>query len=153
MKMKGGKNSAPAISTASLPDVVFMVLFFFMVTTVMREHLLDIEIKTPDASAITQLENKSLVEYIYIGKPLDEKKYGDNYRVQINGQLLKSATEVKPMVKMLVDQHPQEDQPYLTFSLKVDEEADMGIVTRVKHELREADALKINYSTHRKKER
>lgn len=34
---KDGKRETPAISTASLPDIVFMLLFFFMVSTTMRE--------------------------------------------------------------------------------------------------------------------
>ena len=58
-----------AISTASLPDIVFMLLFFFMVTTVMRETELKVELKTPNASEIVKIKNKSEISTIYIGKP------------------------------------------------------------------------------------
>ena len=57
---KDGKKSMPAISTASLPDIVFMLLFFFMVTTVMRPTELKVKIKTPEASEVTKLKKKSL---------------------------------------------------------------------------------------------
>ena len=67
-RKKGGK-STPAISTASLPDIIFMLLFFFMVVTVMRESELKVQVQVPQATELTKLEQKSLVNYIYIGKP------------------------------------------------------------------------------------
>ena len=71
---KKKKKGAPAMSTASLPDIVFMILFFFMVTTVMREVELKVELTNsdlPQATEIKKLEKKSLVSYIYVGKPKD----------------------------------------------------------------------------------
>ena len=67
---KNGKKKMGAISTASLPDIVFMLLFFFMVTTVMRETTLFVSVVTPKATEIKKLEKKSLVSYIYIGEPI-----------------------------------------------------------------------------------
>jgi biopolymer transport protein ExbD len=58
-----------AINTASLPDIVFMLLFFFMVTTVMRETNLKVGVIVPEATEVKKLEKKSLVSFIYIGKP------------------------------------------------------------------------------------
>ena len=63
---KNNKKGMGAISTASLPDIVFMLLFFFMVTTVMRETTLFVEVVTPKATEIKKMEKKSLVSYIYI---------------------------------------------------------------------------------------
>ena len=65
-----GKGGTPVISTASLPDIVFMLLFFFMVTTVMREVTLKVKISPPEATEIKKLEKKSLVSYIYLGPPI-----------------------------------------------------------------------------------
>lgn len=144
---KEGKKSAPAVSTASLPDIVFMLLFFFMVTTVMRETDLLVEIKKPEASEVTKLENKALVDYIYIGIPLDKAKYGEAPRIQLNDQIAKSATDVGQFILDSRNKRKEEDIPFITTSLKVDKEVKMGIVTAVKHELRLVDALKINYST------
>ena len=74
-KKKGGKGT-PAISTASLPDIIFMLLFFFMVTTTMREATLLVRVVAPQATEVQKLEKKSLVDYIYIGPPL--KKEGQS---------------------------------------------------------------------------
>ena len=63
---KRGK-SKPEISTASLPDIIFMLLFFFMVVTVLRDATLKVSVSTPNASELTKLEKKSLVNYLYIG--------------------------------------------------------------------------------------
>ena len=73
---KRGKAS-PAISTASLPDIIFMLLFFFMVVTVLRDAELKVKVVTPYATELTKLEKKSLVNYLYIGKPL--KKFQELY--------------------------------------------------------------------------
>ena len=67
--VRKGKKSVGAINTASLPDIVFMLLFFFMTTTVMKEVDLKVDIRLPDASEATKLEKKDLVSFIYIGKP------------------------------------------------------------------------------------
>jgi len=80
---KRGK-STPAISTASLPDIIFMLLFFFMVVTVLRDSSLKVNVITPEASELTKLEEKSLVNYLYIGRPKPEFKdqYGTSPRLQ-----------------------------------------------------------------------
>ena len=69
----------PAISTASLPDIVFMLLFFFMVATVMRDNTLMVTNTLPAADQIKKLDKKDRVIYIYAGKPSAryQDKYGD----------------------------------------------------------------------------
>jgi biopolymer transport protein ExbD len=81
-----GKGGTPGISTASLPDIVFMLLFFFMVSTTMREVELKINVSVPSATEVTKLENKSLVSYIYVGQPLKSyrDKFGTEPRIQLN---------------------------------------------------------------------
>ncbi|PKP22861.1 MAG: biopolymer transporter ExbD [Bacteroidetes bacterium HGW-Bacteroidetes-21] len=143
-----GKGGSPGISTASLPDIIFMLLFFFMVTTVMREVELKIFVKTPDATEIKKLEKKSLVSYIYIGKPRN-KMFGDEPRIQLNDQFAK-VSDIQNFIIAERKARNEAEIPFLTTSLKVDQETKMGIVTDIKLELRKINALKINYSTRKR---
>lgn len=145
-KDKGGKGT-PAISTASLPDIIFMLLFFFMVTTVMREVDLKVKITLPEASEVTKLEDKALVDYIYIGPPSNDK-LGTEPVIQLNDDFAR-LDEIDAWVKQGIERRDEVLQPRITRSLKVDKETNMKIVTDVKQELRKANALKINYSTAR----
>jgi biopolymer transport protein ExbD len=138
-------GSMPAISTASLPDIVFMLLFFFMVTTVMREVDLLVKVSLPEATETTKLEDKALVDYIYIGPPMS-KALGTEPLMQLNDQFAK-LEEIDPWVKAGEDRREEVLKPKITRSLKVDKETAMKIVTDVKQELRKSNALKINYST------
>ncbi len=141
------KKDVGAINTASLPDIVFMLLFFFMVTTVMREVALKVVVKPPDATEVKKLENKSLVSYIYIGKPQQafQNLYGTEPRIQLNDQF-KEVKDIEDFIAQERDQLSEADQTKMTVSLKIDEATRMGIVTDVKQALRRASALKINYS-------
>jgi len=143
---KDDGKADPAISTASLPDIVFMLLFFFMVTTVMREVDLKVKISTPEATEIQKLKNKALVTYIYIGEPMDTKAYGTTSRIQL-GDAYADVKEVGAYIETKRGEHDEAEVPLLVTSLKVDEETRMGIVTDVKQELRKVSALKISYST------
>jgi len=144
-KSKKGKES-PAINTSSLPDIIFMLLFFFMVTTVMREVTLKVKLKLPMATEVQKLQKKSLVSYIYIGPPVKSKLYGTNSRIQLNDTFAKIG-DIQEFVAKEREDREEADKKYITTSLKVDGVTKMGIVTDVKQELRKAGALKINYST------
>jgi biopolymer transport protein ExbD len=143
-----GKGGMPAISTASLPDIVFMLLFFFMVSTVMRETTLKIEQTLPGATEVKKMEKKSLVSYINIGKPRRtfQTMYGTEPRIQLNDAFAKVA-DIRDYVAAEREKMDEKERPLMTVSLKVDEKTKMGIVVDVKQELRKASALKINYST------
>ena len=145
---KNGKKKMQAISTASLPDIVFMLLFFFMVTTVMRETTLFVTISTPKATEIKKLEKKSLVSYIYIGPPIKrmQASYGTAARIQLNDSFA-SVDEIQEFIASEQEARDEKEVPYMTTSIKADESAKMGIITDVKQELRKANSLKINYST------
>ena len=133
----------PGISTASLPDIVFMLLFFFMVTTVMRETELKIKKpKLPKATEIKKLERKSLVSYIYVGKV--EGQNGD--KIQLNDRLA-DVKDVKYFIFAERETHSEDEIPLLTTSIKADIESNVGTITDIKEELRNINALKINYST------
>jgi len=144
-KKEGG---LPPISTASLPDIVFMLLFFFMVATVIKEDNLLIENKLPSADQIEKLDKKNPVSYIYIGKPSANyvDKYGSEARIQLNDKYA-GVEDIAPFIAAERAALREELLPKLTIALKVDSEANMGLVSDVKQELRKVNALKINYTT------
>ncbi len=142
-KFRKKKKGMPAISTASLPDIVFMLLFFFMVTTVMRETELKImKPKLPYATEVKKLERKSLVSYIYVGKVKGQG--GD--KIQLNDRI-SDVKDIKFFIFSERETHSEDEIPLLTTSIKADIESSVGTITDIKEELRNVDALKINYST------
>ncbi len=151
---KKGSKELPPISTASLPDIVFMLLFFFMVTTTMREVSYMVQIRLPSATELSKLEKKSLVSYIYVGEPLQQyqKTFGVASRVQLNDQFANVA-DIQDYIIAERESRIEADRPFMITSLKVDENTKMGIITDIKQELRKSAALHINYSSRRKVER
>ena len=148
-KFKKKKDGGlPPISTASLPDIVFMLLFFFMVATVIKEDNLLIENKLPSADQIEKLDKKNPVSYIYIGKPSANyvDKYGSEARIQLNDKYA-GVEDIAPFIAAERAALREELLPKLTIALKADSEANMGLVSDVKQELRKVNALKINYTT------
>lgn len=145
-KKKSG--DLPAVNTASLPDIVFMLLFFFMVATVMRQNTLMVENKLPFADQVEKLDKKDLVMYIYAGKPSPryQQRFGTEARIQLNDKFA-DVDEVQQFIFTERESKREELIPYLTTALKVDEETNMGLVSDIKQELRKAEALKINYTT------
>ena len=145
---KKSSEGQPAISTASLPDIVFMLLFFFMVVTVMRQNTLMVENKLPFADQVEKLDKKDLIMYIHAGKPSPryQDRFGSEARIQLNYKFA-SVGEVQQFIFAERETKREELIPYLTTALKVDEETNMGLVSDIKQELRKAEALKINYTT------
>jgi len=141
-----GKGGMPALSTASLPDIVFMLLFFFMVTTTMREQELKVKVKLPAATEVAKLEKKSLTSFIFIGQPTREYQtlFGTDARIQLNDSF-KTLTDIRDFISAERESLDEADRGFMTVALKIDEEARMGQVTDVKQELRKASALKISY--------
>ncbi len=151
---KKGEKELPPISTASLPDIVFMLLFFFMVTTTMREVTYMVKITLPGATELTKLEKKSLVSYIYVGEPLPEyqKHFGIASRIQLNDQFA-GVPDIQEYIIAEREARNEAERPMMITSLKVDENTKMGIVTDIKQELRKSAALHINYSSRKKVKR
>jgi biopolymer transport protein ExbD len=151
---KDDGKELPPISTASLPDIVFMLLFFFMVSTTMREVTLKVKMRLPNATELSKLEKKSLVSYIYIGEPMPmyQKTFGKAPRIQLNDQFA-DVSEVQDYVIAEREVRAEEEKPFMVTSLKIDENTKMGIVQDVKQELRKAAALNINYSSRKRAER
>lgn len=149
------KKGVPALSTASLPDIVFMLLFFFMVTTVMRQTEVLVSVSVPKASQVKKLEKKSVVSYIYIGRPMNrlQSLYGSEPMIQMNDKLINEegvpTESVKDFVLAEREKLDEADKNKMTVSLRIDQNIPMGNVTDVKQALRYANALKINYSAKR----
>lgn len=138
----------PAVNTASLPDIVFMLLFFFMVATVMRQNTLNIENRLPAADQVEKLDKKDLVMYIYAGKPSSrfQSQFGTEARIQLNDKFAE-VSDIAAFINAERAAKREELIPFLTTALKVDSEANMGLVSDIKQELRKVNALKINYTT------
>jgi len=142
---KDKKRASPALSTASLPDIVFMLLFFFMVATVMREMDMMVDVKQPEAKEIIKLENRKLVGHIYVGFPVNAT-LGNEPRIQLNDQLVDDATKIAGWLEIETGQLSEQERTKFVVSIKVDEKCKMGIVNRVKYELRNNKQYQINYA-------
>ena len=145
---KDGGRALPGLSTSSLPDIVFMLLFFFMTATSMKEVTYKVNINLPNATQLTKLEKKSLVKYVYIGQPKKEwvKYVGTESCIQLDDEFVKDADKVQTYIIDKRAAMNEDDQGQMVVSMKVDKDTKMGIVTDVKQSLRNANALKINYT-------
>ena len=144
-KKKSG--DLPAVNTASLPDIVFMLLFFFMVATVMRQNTLKIANNLPFADQVEKLDKKDLVMYIYAGQPSQNyKQYGTEARIQLNDDFA-SVKDIAAFIAQERASKREELIPFLTTALKVDGDANLGLIGDIKQELRKVNALKLNYTT------
>tara|TARA_R100001143_G_C3361275_1_gene136326 strand:+ start:40377 stop:40823 length:447 start_codon:yes stop_codon:yes gene_type:complete len=137
-------NTKQSVPTSAMPDVVFMLLIFFMVTTVLREVELQVQIDYASAENIEKIEQKRRVSYVYIGpERLGGGRLGET-KVQIDDALVDDINAIRNIMydKLL-------EQPRLIVSLRVDSDSEFGIITDVQQELRHASTLQINYSTRR----
>jgi len=145
-------RSVPMINTSSLPDLVFAILFFFMMTTSMREVALKVQFRAPQATELQKLEKKSLVTNIYVGRPIATfANMGTEPRLQLNDKFAE-VSEVETYIGQEKSSMKEEDQPFMTVSIKADRETNMGLITDLKQALRFAWALKISYSAARRPE-
>lgn len=140
---KKKQKAKQEIPTASLPDIIFMLLIFFMVTTVLREVTVQVQTRLPKAEAVQKIDQKRLVSYIYAG-PLKTGQNRGEVAIQIDDALVEVPDIRTVMYRKLVE------QPRLIVSMRVDEESEMGIVTDIQQELRQAGTFRINYSSKRK---
>jgi len=141
----------PKISTASLPDIMFILLCFFMVSTSMRDTTLIVKVQVPEATEVQKLERKALVSFIYIGQPI-KTSFGTESRIQLNDQFA-TIDDIQDFIATEREALDEMDRKLMTTSIKADHETRMGIITDIKQELRKAGAFKINYSsrkTHKK---
>lgn len=148
MIRKKGSKDLPPISTASLPDIIFILLFFFMVATVMRDTEQLVKVAYPQATELQKLEKKSLVSSIFVGPPNEQyaAKYGTAPRIQLNDKIADDVKDLRTFVVNERSKLPAKLQGKFTVSLKADREVKMGIISELKTELRKLNALKLNYA-------
>lgn len=137
----------PALNTSSLPDIIFMLLFFFMSVTSMKEVTYKVQIQNPQATELTKLEKKSLVRYIYVGQPTREfqKQFGTETRIQLDDAFA-DKNEIADYIINERSAMNESDQGKMTVSIKADKDTKMGVIADIKQELRKAYALKISYA-------
>ena len=147
-KRKEGREMVE-MNTSSLPDLIFTILFFFMMVTTMREVTLKVKFTIPAGTELEKLEKKSVVSFIYVGPPTDQLRaqMGSGTRIQLNDRYAEPrevmdfvAAERKGMIN-------EGDQ---VISIKADQHTHMGYITDIKEVLRKSWALKINYSASRR---
>ena len=150
MKFKADVNREQDIPTAALPDIIFMLLFFFMVSTVMRETELKVLQDIPRAQQLVKLDRKDLIAHLYIGVPR-QKEYGTEPVIQADGVIIQ-LKQVTSWVEEHRSELPESERNQLTISLKADKGVQMGLITDIQMELRKANARKIIYQTPKKAE-
>ena len=142
---RSGKKDMPELGTSS--DIVFMFLFFFMVTTQMRSSEVKVKVHLPEATEVAKLERKDLASYIYIGSPNSQYQgqFGTEARIQLNDSF-KTTNDIRDFIAAERDAMSETDRQLMQVDIKADEDVRMGIVTDVKQELRRCSALKIMYA-------
>lgn len=145
-KFKKKTNVKQDIPTSSMPDVVFMLLFFFMVTTEMRKSTLEVKQQIPKATQLRKLMRKSLVANLYVGEPTKTQIYGKEPKIQADDTFI----DTKDIIRWVNEQKAKLDEverDQITVSLKVDKDAKRGLIADIETELRKANARKLLYST------
>lgn len=145
-KFKKKANTSQDIPTSALPDIIFMLLFFFMVTTVLREVTINVKQRIPDATQLRKLERKSLVSYLYVGEPKKTDQWGTEPRIQANDVFIEPK-DVTLWVAQEKDKLNEVERDQITIALKVDEDAKRGLISDIELQLRKANARKLLYST------
>ena len=145
-KFKKKNKTSESIPTSALPDIIFMLLFFFMVTTVLRESDILVEQKLPQATQLQKLEKKTLISYLYVGKPKNTALYGTEPRVQANDVLI-NTKDIILWVNQEKDKLSEAERDQITISMKADRDVKMGAISDIQFELREADARKLMYAS------
>ena len=139
-------RSVPELNTSALPDLIFTVLFFFMIVTHMRQTDVKVKVQTPQGTELQKVQKKYATTYLYIGKDKSGK-----VQVQLNNKII-SLDELSNAVHAERDRLPLDEQQYHTVSIKADRDVPLGTIAKVKDALRAANALQINYSATEGKE-
>lgn len=148
-KFKKKQKADPEIPTSALPDIIFMLLFFFMVTTVLRETTINVRQHIPKATELRKLQRKSLVSYLYMGKPVNESMFGDEPKVQANDVFIE-VNDVIMWVEKEKAKLEEVERDQITIAFKTDEAVKMGLISDIQMQLRKANARKLMYSTPQK---
>jgi biopolymer transport protein ExbD len=150
-KFKKKASTSQDIPTAALPDIIFMLLFFFMVSTVLRESSVMVSQSIPQATQLRKLEQKKLLSYLYIGTPKDEAKFGSEPKIQANDAFI----EIDAIIQFIEEEKgklDEDEKDQITISLKVDDKTKMGLIADIQEKMRDVNARKLMYAASRKGE-
>lgn len=145
-------HDIPELNTASLPDLIFTILFFFMLVTHMRKVAVKVKYQVPQGTELTKLVKKTAITYLYIGKPMNEigQLASDSLCIQMNDKLVDVA-EIKSYLVKERATMAAEDKKQMSVSIRADKETPMGRIIDIKQSLREANVLNVNYAATKKK--
>lgn len=145
--IRRNRREIPELNTASLPDLIFVVLFFFMIVTHMRTETMRVKCDMPQGSSLSQAGKKSATVYIYIGRQTDDDgtATGEPTNIQMNGRIISIDEVTGSLLKEKAEMSP-EDKQKIVVSIKADKKAPMGIVTAVKQAIRQARIYNVCYS-------
>lgn len=140
-------STVPSLNVASMPDLIFTVLFFFMIVTHMRSDEVKVRLEVPAGSEVKKLPGHPAIVNIYIGKPGNKEtgNQGDSWQVQLNGGIV-TAKEIPARINEIRGKLSAENAERLTVSLRADKHAPMGLVSDVKQALQQSYTLKLNYN-------
>lgn len=151
------EHDMPELNTSSLPDLIFTVLFFFMIVTHMRDVDPKVKYTVPQGTEVQKVEHKSAVTYIYIGRCMPAQASSASVQDGTDGSLqgeffmqlndrLATIDDIKAHIEQERHRMNSEDQARMTVSIKADRDVPMGIIADVKKQLQQSFALRINYS-------
>ena len=136
-------HDVPTLNMASLPDLIFTVLFFFMIVTHMRDVELKVSYEVPQGTELQKLGHKGSIVSIYVGRvPADQ---GGGFGIQLNDSIA-TVDDIKDFLAQERQRMTADDQARLTVSIKADRDAPMGLISDIKRALQQEYALKVNYS-------
>jgi biopolymer transport protein ExbD len=144
-KFQRKRMNVPSLNMASMPDLIFTVLFFFMIVTHMRSDEVKVRVEVPQGKEMQKLANKASVVNIYIGHRNDGKGDQKAWLVQFNGDLV-APEEIPARIEQLRAGMSLENAEHLTVNLRADRRTPMGVINQVKQALQKSYALRINYS-------
>lgn len=146
-RRRNRNHDVPGLNLASMPDLIFTVLFFFMIVTHMRQTELKVRYVVPQGTELEKTGHKGSMVYLYIGHPIDEhgQVVSDETRIQVNNRYV-SVRELPEAIAQAREQMSSEDKARMTVSVHADRDTDMGVINDVKQALRQAGALRIHYS-------
>ncbi|HYW35384.1 MAG TPA: biopolymer transporter ExbD [Balneolaceae bacterium] len=138
---KSSSGTKQEVPTSAMPDIVFILLIFFMVTTVLKKIKLKVHINYPKAKNIEKIEQKRLISYIYVGpRRLGAGKYGKT-QIQIDNAIV-DMNDISSIESNKLNQ-----QPKLIVSIRMDKNTHTGVLIDIQKQLQDAGALRINYSS------
>jgi len=136
----------PQLNMSSMPDLIFTVLFFFMIVTHMRSVPVMVKHQVPTGKELTRLSKQPVITYIYIGKPLNGASADKQSSVvQVNDKIM-DVDAISDYMSSLRHSLGKEDAENMIVSLKVDKDTEMGLVSDVKQALRRAHVTRVHYS-------